>query len=127
MQSSNTSAPKSEHYSSMVGVGLLADSKYTILLHFISLFFFFFPVLPDLPLPTYHPTPLEATVLGNGELKSENRRVLSHTDPQLCSQISKTLQSVDINFLLVIYSNPFNLTGCRGWSIVYGLQLWYGA
>lgn len=107
MHSSSISATNKDYYPSLAGVGLLADSK-LIIQDFINvlffyclffLFFLFFPVLPDLPLPTYLPTPLEATVLGQGELRNESRRLLNSTDPQLYSQITKALSSVDTSFL----------------------------
>lgn len=83
------------YYPSLVGVGLLADSQYITLYHFYVLFI----VLPDLPLPTYIPTPLESTIRGCEELKTETNRLLNTSDPQLCTQITKALSSVDTSFL----------------------------
>lgn len=106
MHSNSISAANKDYYPSLAGVGLLADSK-LIVQYFINILFllllifviFCFPVLPDLPLPTYLPTPLEATVLGQGELRNESRRLLNSTDPQLYSQITKALSTVDTSFL----------------------------
>lgn len=59
------------------------------------------PVLADLPLPAHIPTPVERISLGQTELSSDSRKLLSTTDPELCSKITQALLSVDSSFLYV--------------------------
>lgn len=91
------------YYTSLVGVGLLADSELTTspvqACLSVWLCVFCYAVLPDLPLPTYTPTALEQTVLGHSKLGSENGALLKSTNSDLCAQMRAALASVDTSFM----------------------------